>query len=126
METKQFPTPVLITVTTGRLCCEIGDLYEILIWTLDDPGIMTHQLPAASYAVMDSLYALFPWLRGIELPDGGGDDFTAAVQALCDEHGYTQDVPRTPDAQWVKGNALNDLIEIMGDKPILPVIVPDN
>ncbi|PPF38355.1 hypothetical protein [Pseudoclavibacter sp. AY1H1] len=115
MSTKTFPTLAVVTATSGRLACEIGQLYEVLDHVLDD-SLMTHQLPAAARAASPILYRQFPWLEGLVLPAGGEHDFNAALAALVDEHGATLEVRTaadlTMDAMWTTGNALRDLGQI--------------
>ncbi len=47
MTTKQFSTAQVLTVITGSLLCEVGDLYEILNHMTGE-NLFTHQLPRAA------------------------------------------------------------------------------
>ena len=47
--TKTFDLGTVLTVTTGRLLTDIGNLYEILNFMTGD-DLMTHQLPRATEA----------------------------------------------------------------------------
>jgi len=44
--TKSFPLGTVLSVTTGRLCCNIGEVYEILNHLTGD-NLFTHVLPRA-------------------------------------------------------------------------------
>lgn len=118
MSTKELPTAAVVSVASGRLACDIGQIYDVLDWVLDD-ALMTHQLPNASRAVQPFLEVEFPWLTELDLPEGGGADFTEAVFALVDLHGATLEVPQWDAAPWVQGNAMADLEVIAAGRPII-------
>ena len=44
---KDFPIGVVLSITTGRLCCDMDDVYKILNYLTGD-NLFTHQLPRAS------------------------------------------------------------------------------
>ena len=46
----------LRNLTTGRLHTEMGDIYSLIDFITQSPGIMTHQIPRA-------VKAIEPWLR---------------------------------------------------------------
>lgn len=120
-ETKEFPTLAVVSATTGRLACDIGELYKILGWLMRDDSIMTHQLPAAASEAEAGLIEQFPWLDDLDLPKGGGEEFTEAVARIVDEHGPTLTVQRLEDPAWVLGNALRDLAQLADGRPIFMV-----
>lgn len=65
MAKKQFPLGVVLAITTGRLLCDMGGIYEILNhMTKDD--LFTHQLPGASKQCKPVLLAQFPELAVAE------------------------------------------------------------
>lgn len=117
-ETRQFSVGAVISAGTGRLACDMGELYDILDWLLKD-SLMTHQLPGAARTAKPFLHEQFPWLAGLNLPEGGGADFTDAVMAATESYGPKVDVPRMPNPMWKVANALQDLADIAGSRPII-------
>ena len=61
-EYKAFGLGALLSVTTGRLLCEIGDLYEILNHLTGD-NLFTHVLPRAMRFAAPRLAIVFPELE---------------------------------------------------------------
>ncbi len=60
---KLFPVATVLTVTTGRLLCEMGSVYEILNFMTGD-DLFTHQLPRASKECEPWIAAQYPTLMG--------------------------------------------------------------
>lgn len=46
-DSRQFPIGAILTVTTGKLMCDIGQVYELLNFMTGD-NLFTHQLPRVS------------------------------------------------------------------------------
>lgn len=119
----KFNLGTVLTVTTGRLFCPIGDLYEILNHMTGD-NLFTHQLPRASEAAKPVLLAAYPRLASIDVPEdfGGSED---AVKAWLNEqqeiHGDSFYVPTM--TEWESRNPLTELIEMREGKPVIAVVV---
>lgn len=62
METKQFSTATVLTITTERMLCDVGSVYVILNWMTSD-NLFTHQLPRASRECKPFLLQWFPELE---------------------------------------------------------------
>ncbi|HTG95784.1 MAG TPA: hypothetical protein VL866_24500 [Pyrinomonadaceae bacterium] len=60
-ETRQFSLRAVLTVTSGRLITEIGEIYQILNWITGDE-IFTHQIPRAIGSAAPWLLKCFPEL----------------------------------------------------------------
>ena len=65
-----FELGQILSVTTGRLLCEIDDLYDILNFMTGD-NLMTHQLPRAMKECSPSILAQLP-----QLSDVTGEEIT--------------------------------------------------
>lgn len=91
-ETREFPTPVVISVTTGRLACTMDDIYDILSY-LADENLYTHDLALIASELTPAIEELYPWLTDLELPEGGGTKFTNAIADLVKKHGETLALP---------------------------------
>lgn len=98
-ETRGFTTNVVISVTTGRLACEMDDIYEILDYLLSE-SLFTHDLARAARLVTPDLEEMFPWLKDLELPEGGGEPFLNAIEALSKEHGRVLQLPKLVNREF--------------------------
>jgi hypothetical protein len=126
-ETKQFPILDVITVASGILVSDhgIGAVYELCGFMLDDT-LMTHQLPAASRACEAALTEQHPWLAiTLRPPQGDMPALKAWCAQIVAEHGDTLPIASIGNPDWKRGNALNDLVDIAGDRPIIAVETPD-
>ena len=57
-----FPLNVVLSVTTGRLLCEVTDLYRIMGHITGDPYITTIGLVACADVARESIYSQYPEL----------------------------------------------------------------
>ena len=62
IETKAFPTAVVLSTITGRLLCDIGGIYEVLNWMTGE-SVYTHQLPRIGREAEPVILAAHPHLR---------------------------------------------------------------
>ncbi len=119
MSSKAFPTLGILSVTSGILMSSIGDVYEICGHVLSDPGVMTHQLPAACAAASIEIHAQYPELAGVvvKASDQADPNWREAFQATCDQlvaqFGPTINLEPATDPQWNAGRALQDLAEML-------------
>lgn len=60
--TKAFSLGQILSITTGRLCCDMGGIYDILNHITGD-NLFTHVLPRASKFAKPMLLELFPKLE---------------------------------------------------------------
>lgn len=58
---RSVPVPVLLTATTGALCCDFQDFAEFAQWFLGRP-IWTHEYPMVWTAIRDGVRAQHPSL----------------------------------------------------------------
>jgi len=134
METRVFDTLAVVSAATGVFVCDtIDQFYDVLGFVLGEPGLMTHQMPGASRAAEPHLVKQFPWLSELDPPavsraNGDGDAQIAALKAWCvdliAERGEHLTVAAVEDPQWVRGNALQDLADIAGNRPVIGVTLP--
>lgn len=66
-ESRTFPLGVILSVTTGIVLAEIGDVHEFLDFMTGDQ-LLTHQLPRASEECKEPLLQQFPQLEGVQVP----------------------------------------------------------
>lgn len=60
--TKAFSLGQILSITTGRLCCDMGGIYDILNHITGD-NLFTHVLPRASKFAKPMLLEMFPKLE---------------------------------------------------------------
>jgi hypothetical protein len=140
-ETKQFPTRVLLTVTTGRLLTAprgnrdngIRDLYDILEWMTGDSAF-THQLPRFGEECKPWLLRWFSELETVDV---------AHLDRLITQHGAAHgvdkwleslsgcrsayDVPRIPQDDHEHKDPYDELVQMRGtDEGIVLLAPPDH
>jgi len=121
---QKFKLGVVLSVTTGYLLCEIGDLYEILDY-LTGQQLYTHQLPrAARYAgphILKSFMELKPVVPEIS-SEKEVNDFLDELMAL----GYKQEYELEPMTDFVPKGPLEELIEMRnGSSEGIVVAIPE-
>lgn len=62
MTTKEFPTSTVLSVVTGRLMGDIGDVYKILDWMTGE-SLFSHQLPRVADEAKPVILAMHPRLK---------------------------------------------------------------
>lgn len=126
-ERRFFHTLDLVTVYTGIMVTTRGieAVYELCGYVLGDSGIMTHQLPGASRACKPALLEQHPWLEGLEPPVNDLPALAVWSDDLVDRVGPAQRVSPARGAEWVPGNAMRDLLDIAGDRPVIGVVATD-
>ena len=117
---REFPTLGVVSSATGILVSDIGEVYDVLGYVLNDK-LFTHQLPNASRAAEASLHEQHPWLADLEPPQNDLGALGAWCDAVIAEHGATIPLKPAEDADWVSGNALADLADVAAGRPVIVV-----
>lgn len=134
-ETMNFDAATVLTITTGRMLCDIKNVYEMLGWMTDD-NLFTRQLPRASRECEPWLARWFPDTAEAnlkteigaldELISGQHPDF---AKAICEtwfmkliaagQVARSYDVPRIPADDHTRKDAYDVLVgdQLFG-KPI--------
>jgi hypothetical protein len=123
-ETREFTTGAVITVATGKMCADIGEIYEILNWLIGE-SLMTHQLPAASRAVEADVLRQHPWISELDTNSVNRENVRAWYDEIVERYGPRTTVSRTEGIDWVHGNAIQDLVDIAGERKIIGVQLPE-
>jgi hypothetical protein len=110
----KFNLGTVLSVTTGRLLCDIGSVYDILNHMTGD-NLFTHQLPRASEVCEKPLLAQFPQLAAMQVPDDlrGEESCQAWLNSQIAIHGDEFDVETLES--WQHINPLTELAQ-MTDK----------
>lgn len=129
MKTKarEFALAPILTVTTGKLLCEIGELYDILNFMTGD-NLMTHQLPRAARACEPELLRQHPRLL-TEAPDYLNTKETVefwvsgVASVMKPRTAWPWGLKVKPLDTWELKNPLIELQEMRPDAPIIAVTV---
>lgn len=120
-ETIDLTTGQVVTICTGILACDIGELYEALDGLVGDPGLMTRLLPSAARAVEQHVGEHCPWVTTTEVPDFSErenvkESLLEWLAGLSFNVGARHPVPTIPEV-WVDRDALQDPVDIrLGSK----------
>lgn len=93
MNQKDFPLGHVLSITTGRLCCDIGGVYEILNYVTGD-NLFTHVLPRACRFAGPLILDQHP-----ELSAAGTDEALAALDTAI----ATAQTPMEGIRKWLSG-----------------------
>ena len=131
-ETKTFRIGAILSITSEAMVCDIGDIYDILGWLTNEPGLMTHQLPRAARESEDFLREQFPDLAAVDMPkwsevpgweamdnEAKKAVITEWLDDLAAHLGATREVPRLPAEDHT---SIDPLAEIKMIRPDLPII----
>lgn len=100
IETKEFPAAVVVTAATGRLLCDMGQVYEILNFLTND-NLFTHQLPRAFRECK-------PWLMHRHAECRLAAESESALDKLLE----SATNPKDACVEWVKSLGLPETITI--------------
>lgn len=104
---KKFKASVILSLLTGRLYCDIGDIYDINNHICGQ-SLMTHHLPVAKdYIVVNHLDAFPRELADISIAWQHTDNWRADVQEFDEKYGEI-DVPENVVDQEEFGNYMVD------------------
>lgn len=134
MKTKQFPLADILSITTGRLCCDMGKIYEILNFVTGD-NLYTHVLGRASKFAAPFILEEHPALKlcGTDLcmnkltefierssPDIGVKAWLGWIKKVLGvEDSY--EIQCHEDA-WMSLNPISELIGMVGEEKV--VVMP--
>lgn len=143
MSTKKFPLAHILSITTGRLMCEIGGVYEILNFITGD-NLYTHTLPRASKFASPLILELHPELKDTWSPKNAArfdellDDAKARNEPPSAAIGIWLNWMKQPaqcglqdeyeiesqESKWEPRNPIEELVEMMGgEERIIPIVI---
>ena len=119
---RKFPLATVLTITTGKLLCDVGEVYEILNYMTSD-DLMTHQLPRAGRECAGPLLDQHPELANVVVPDSVNSWET--VKAFLATLKFDAELSVEP-LDGEDHTYIDPLMELaqMTDKPII-VITPE-
>lgn len=125
-DTENWPTPVVLSLISGRLLCDsFGDLHA-LAERVDGGPIWTHEFASKGTfdRLRDAILRQHPALTAFTTDDVN-DKATAQIAAVrgCQEFGTTLSIAR-PERPGRNKSPLDVLQEVAPDKPVFLVVVP--
>lgn len=128
-ETHDFPLGVVLSITTGRLLCDIGQVYEILGFMVgDDDTLMTHQLPRVGRECEQPLLDQHPDLAGIVVPEdmNSEEKVGAWLASIAGQYGTSRPVARLAPEDHTSIGPLTELALLRPDLTVIPVVIEDD
>lgn len=136
--TKAFSLGQILSITTGRLCCDMGGIYDILNHITGD-NLFTHVLPRASKFAKPMLLELFPKLEAAAteasmermdalLAEHAGNPMEGIQQWLTwlrKDHGLEESykLPTFAD-RWQSRNPIAEAVEMVGANKVMAITQP--
>lgn len=124
-ETKEFPTPVVMSIVTGRLVAQpFSDVHECLEWAAGEP-VWTHQLPRVSKELAPAIVGLLPSLNEAvaEAEQIDSTNWQHWRDVWIDRYGPLIAVPRLDHAQHERIDPLSEAAELIHPSKIIAVDV---
>jgi hypothetical protein len=103
--TERFHLGTVLSMTTGKLLCEMDDLYRIAEHLTGSP-VWTHQLGRVMTESRPHLLSQFPALVGVTGKEVTPENFAEWLHERVDEHGEWFDVAPMP--KHTAGNAARE------------------
>jgi len=111
--TKSFGLGAVLSVTTGVLLADIGELYDILGWMTGD-NLFTHQLPRAGRECLEPLLEQHPDLREVVVPEfETPDEYVAWLNDVAvPQYGATREVTPLAAGAHTYIDPLTELVQM--------------
>lgn len=119
---KRFTLGAVLSVTTGTLLCDIGDVYVILNHMTGD-NLFTHQLPRASEECAPHLRKQFPALADETAADVTKENWREWLTAAEARYGNAFDVEPLPDGAHEVRDPIAEAVDMVGPERVVTVRV---
>lgn len=106
----KFTLGEVLSITDGRLMCDMGGVYRILNHMTGD-NLFTHQLPRAARECKPFLLKQFPQLANVKMDNFGPENAQKILDALQAEYGNEFDVQPLPKHAHEFIDPLSELAE---------------
>lgn len=121
MKTERFHLGAVLSMTTGKLLCQMDDIYKLAAHLAGEP-VWTHQLPRVGREAKPHLLEQFPALVPVTGDEVTPDNFAAWLHARVSEHGEWLDVTPMPADAHKSIDPLSELAEKVHPDRIITVI----
>ena len=120
----KWKTEIVVSSISGRLLCEIGEVYAFLDWFLH-AKLFTHQLPGAGLFarpyVLKQLPKLKIWVEEAEREDFNSENWQKFRNAMLVDIGEEIEVCRLPPRTYRQCDPLKELQEMAPHSQIIVV-----
>jgi hypothetical protein len=120
---RTFTLGQILSVTTGRLLCKVGDLYDILNY-MTGSSIFTHQIPSACEVVAPSIRAQHPALSGITAQEVTPKNWRGWMAAQEITFGAKRALVPLPAGMWPDADPVDGLGRMAGKGKVVVVRTP--
>lgn len=118
---KEFKIEVVLSAVTGKLVCDIGEVYEVLNFLTGD-NLYTHQLPRAGQVCRIPVFKQHPFLKDIDLSAVNPENWQEVLNQI--KAVYPNMIPLTPIKNWTSIDPLEELGSMVGDKTKIITATP--
>jgi hypothetical protein len=122
--TATFELGAVLSVTTGKLLCDIGRVYDILNHMTGD-SLFTHQLPRACRICGPHLLKQHPQLAGIDASNVNTANWRKSLKAWVEQYGSSLPVEPLPIGDYVHRNPIEEACDMVGVDRVV-VVRDDN
>lgn len=121
MTTRTFSTAAVLSLTTGRLLCNFGDMHELAEWVAGHP-IWTHEFadPALWTRLKLSVLADYPQLADVDASGVNKTNHAEFTAAAVERFG--QQLAITAGTSKRTESPLDSAARMFGDKPIVAIV----
>jgi hypothetical protein len=120
MSTRVFTLGEVLSVTTGVLLTDIGNVYGILNFLTDD-NLFTHQLPRACRECGPYILAAHPQLASVDTTGVGADNFRDWLARQVETHGDAFALTPMDDGIHDYRNPVSEAVEMVGKARVIAV-----
>jgi len=110
MKTERFHLGAVLSMTTGKLLCQMEDIYKLVAHLAGEP-VWTNQLPRVGREAKPHLLAQFPALAAVTGEEVTPENFAAWLYERVAEHGEFLDVAPMPEHAHESIDPLSELAE---------------
>jgi len=119
---REFFTLTVLSISHDKLLTDIGNVYTILNWMLDE-NLYTHQLPRAMRFCRPFLRAQLPQLEEWDIydPQVNPENVREFQDKARKMFGKKLIVEKPPQSVWTEKNPLDELAEMVDPEKIIVV-----
>ena len=117
-EARDFALGQVLSITTGRLCCDIGGVYEILNYMTRD-NLFTHQLPRAMRECAPWLLRQHPQLGAVDASAVTRENWQEWLLSQEARWGTTLSVHPIPQDDHTRRDPIEEAMEMFGPDRVI-------
>ena len=115
---KTFGLGAILSITTGKLLCDIGGVYQILNYMTQDK-LYTHQLPRATKECAPWLLRQHPQLANLDASGVDRDSWVGWLSGQTAKFGESLSVEPIPKDDHDEIEPLQELIDMVGPDKVI-------